>query len=86
MIRLTFYSKPNCPLCDEARDMLEDLNQEFALVVTELNILSNPAIYEKYKYIIPVLELENGQVIKVRFTEAELRKALNEKREAGNGK
>mgnify|MGYP001567995003 FL=1 len=66
--------------------MLEDLNQEFALVVTELNILSNPAIYEKYKYIIPVLELENGQVIKVRFTEAELRKALNEKREAGNGK
>ncbi|MBF8266252.1 MAG: glutaredoxin [Dehalococcoidia bacterium] len=79
MIRLTFYSKPNCPLCDEARDMLEDLNQEFALVVTEINILSNPAIYEKYKYIIPVLELENGQVIKARFTEAELRKALIER-------
>ena len=79
MIRLTFYSKPNCPLCDEARDMLEDLNQEFALVVTEINILSNPAIYEKYKYIIPVLELENGQLIKARFTEAELRKALIER-------
>ncbi|MDO8636050.1 MAG: glutaredoxin family protein [Dehalococcoidia bacterium] len=79
MIRLTFYSKPNCPLCDEARDMLEDVNQEFALVVTEINILRSPAIYEKYKYIIPVLELENGQVVKARFTEAELRKALIER-------
>lgn len=79
MIRLTFYSKPNCPLCDEARDMLEDLNREFALAVTEVNILSNPAIYEKYKYLIPVLEMENGQVIKARFTESELRKALTKK-------
>ena len=78
-MRLTFYSKPNCPLCDEARDVLEDLNREFALVVTEVNILSNPAIYEKYKYLIPVLELENGQVIKARFSETELRQALNEK-------
>ena len=78
-MRLTFYSKPNCPLCDEARDMLEDLNREFALVVTEVNIFGNPAIYEKYKYLIPVLELENGQVIKARFSEAELRQALSEK-------
>lgn len=78
-MRLTFYTKPNCPLCDEARDMLEDLNREFSLAVTEVNILSNPAIYEKYKYLIPVLELETGQVIKARFTESDLRKALVEK-------
>lgn len=59
--------------------MLEDLNREFSLAVTEVNILSNPAIYEKYKYLIPVLELETGQVIKARFTESDLRKALVEK-------
>ena len=79
MIRLTFYSKPNCPLCDDARDMLENLNREFTLAVTEVNILRDPAIYEKYKYLIPVLELETGQVIKARFTESELRKALIKK-------
>lgn len=78
MIRLTFYSKPNCPLCDEARDMLDDLKRDFTLSVTEVNILSDPAVYEKYKYLIPVLELETGQVIRARFTEAELRKALLE--------
>ena len=79
MIRLTFYSKPNCPLCDEARDMLDDLKRDFNLSVTEVNILSDPAIYEKYKYFIPVLELETGQVIRARFTEAALRTALNER-------
>lgn len=78
MISLTFYSKPNCPLCDEARDMLDDLKRDFALAIREVNILSDPATYERYKYLIPVIELENGRIITARFTDAELRRALLE--------
>lgn len=78
MIRLNFYSKPNCPLCDDARDMLDDLQRDFTLSIAEVNILSDPAMYERYKYLIPVIELENGRIITARFTEAELRRALLE--------
>lgn len=78
MIRVTFYTKPNCPLCDEARDILDELSRDFALSVTEVNILTDPATYERYKYLIPVIELENGYLLTARFTEAELRRALLE--------
>ncbi len=78
MIRLTLYSKPNCPLCDEALDMLEDLKRDFALSVTEVNIQKDAAVYEMYKYMIPVIVLENGLIINARFTEAQLRKAFQE--------
>lgn len=58
--------------------MLEDLKRDFALSVAEVNILKDPATYETYKYLIPVIVLENGRIIAARFTETELRKALLE--------
>ncbi|MBI2934442.1 MAG: glutaredoxin family protein [Chloroflexi bacterium] len=55
-----FYTRPNCPLCDDARDVLVELAKEFLLKVTEVNILSDPAIYERYKYQIPVIVIDGG--------------------------
>ena len=78
MIRLTFYTKPNCPLCDEARDLLEDLKTEFSLTIQEVNIFSSPALYEKYKYIIPVVAIDGGPTFPAWFSEADLRRAFRQ--------
>jgi len=52
---IKFYTKPKCSLCDEARDLLNELIKDYPLNVEELNILDDPNLYERYKYEIPVL-------------------------------
>jgi thiol-disulfide isomerase/thioredoxin len=54
-LSIKFYTKPKCPLCDEARILLNKLEKEYSLDVEEVNILDDPTLYEGYKYEIPVL-------------------------------
>ena len=57
--------------------MLDDLRRGLSISVTEVNILADMAIYERYKYQIPVIEIENGPTLKAPFAESELRRALS---------
>lgn len=59
-LRLTMYSRPNCPLCDEARELIEELGDRFAFSFEEVDITADPALYERYRHRIPVIAL-NGQ-------------------------
>lgn len=61
-MELFFYTKPNCPLCDEARKLLEelDITQHFHLI--EKDITQDDALYEQYGLMIPVLEWQ-GEII-----------------------
>ncbi len=61
--RVTFYSKPNCPLCDDARDILWEAAKRYSLDIIEVNILADPSSYEKYKHMIPVVALDDGLVL-----------------------
>jgi glutaredoxin len=54
-ILIKFYTKPKCSLCDKARKLLNRLTKEYPLNVEEVNIFDSPALYERYKYEIPVL-------------------------------
>lgn len=68
VIALTLLTKPGCHLCDEARTVLNQALIEFAelnssaseITVTELNILEDPELLEKYSEEIPVLQI-NGE-------------------------
>ncbi len=53
--RVTFYTKASCHLCEEARDMLEDIAAVTPFELTEIDIRNNPTIFEKYRYRIPVI-------------------------------
>ncbi len=57
---VTFYTKAGCHLCEEARDMLEDIAALTQFELTEIDIRSNPGIFEKYRYRIPVIII-NGE-------------------------
>jgi ABC-type uncharacterized transport system YnjBCD ATPase subunit len=41
---LTFFTKPNCPLCDEALEQIELARQQAEFDLLEVNILSDPAV------------------------------------------
>ena len=57
-----FYTKKNCPLCEEAKDLLKLLQREMTFTLLEVDIYSNDALLERYGLMIPVIEI-NHQVI-----------------------
>ena len=57
--QVTFYTKAGCHLCEEARDMLDDIAAQMDYELTEIDIRSNPEIFEQYRYRIPVIIVVN---------------------------
>ena len=61
-MNVQFYSRPNCTLCEDARMMLQLVEEDVELHIEEINIEDNDDIHEKYLLRIPVIE-SNGVVI-----------------------
>ena len=59
---LVFYTKPNCPLCDDARELLVELEVPKHFHVIEKDITQDDRLYEKYGLMIPVLEWQ-GEIL-----------------------
>ena len=57
MLNVTLFTKKDCPLCDEAREYLDELKEKYPHRLAEVDITSDSAIYEKYKEKIPVIEV-----------------------------
>ena len=55
----TLYTRANCPLCDEAKLMIQLVNEDFPLPYKEIDIESDDELHEKYMLMIPVLEKDN---------------------------
>ena len=77
MYRILFYTKADCPLCDEAEDLLERLNGEYRFVIEKVDITSNDALFQRYRYAVPVVAAGNGLVVEAPVTEERLRWALD---------
>lgn len=58
MKEVTLYMKDNCPLCDEAKALLLDLQEKQPFVLKEIDIHSDEAVLEKYQLMIPVVEVD----------------------------
>lgn len=74
---VTFYTKAGCHLCEEAQDMLEDIAVLTNYELTEIDIRSDPAIFEKYRYRIPVIIINNDTIIEGRIEFKDLAKAFH---------
>lgn len=74
--KITFYTKPHCPLCDEALTILRNLQNQRRFELSEVNILEDPALYEKYKHDIPVAEWEGQEIFRHAVDAKALRKVL----------
>ncbi|XP_075267688.1 glutaredoxin-like protein C5orf63 homolog isoform X2 [Opisthocomus hoazin] len=59
---LTLFTKKPCPLCDEAKEVLEPYKRRFILQEVDITLPENSAWYDKYKYDIPVFHL-NGKFL-----------------------
>lgn len=62
-MRVILYSKPDCPLCDELKEELRTFQQGLHFELVERNILEHPDDFARYRYWIPVLEIEGGPLL-----------------------
>ncbi len=74
--RIRLYGKPGCHLCERAEEMLEDLGLEQPLAVETIDITSDPALFERYRFEIPVIMLDDGRSIFGRIGVGDLRALL----------
>ena len=75
-MQLRIYSKPDCHLCDEAKAVLLKVAQEFDVSIEEINIEKDPDAYQKFRYDIPVIFLDDVKLFKHRVDADQLRRAL----------
>ena len=62
-MRVILYTKPDCPLCDELKDDLAEFQAEMGFELTERNIEEDETDFRRYRYLIPVLDIEGGELL-----------------------
>jgi glutaredoxin len=62
MVKLRVYGKENCCLCDDAKEILRELQAEMAFEIEEIDIYQDDELLEKYQIIIPVVQVNTDML------------------------
>lgn len=62
MMEIIYYSRPNCGLCEDGKQMLNIMREDIPFQVKEVNIEEDDELHKKYMMMIPVVE-KDGQII-----------------------
>lgn len=74
--RVTFYTRPGCHLCDEARVLVEAVCAELGEEYVEISIDDDPDLQRRFGDEIPVTFVDGRQHDYWRVDPARLRRAL----------
>ena len=77
-IEVTFYTKAGCHLCEDARELLEEIAEHTAYALTEIDIRHDMAIFELYRYRIPVIIINQETLLEGRIEADELARAFQQ--------
>ncbi|WP_042222546.1 glutaredoxin family protein [Oceanobacillus manasiensis] len=58
---IILYTKENCGLCEQAKDLLESLQLIHSFQIEERDIYTNDQWLEQYQLMIPVVEIGRTQ-------------------------
>lgn len=61
-MKVVLYSKEKCCLCDNAKAILQELQQEFSFQIEEIDIYQDDMLLERYQIMIPVVEIDGEEV------------------------
>lgn len=62
-MHVTLYTRPNCALCDEAKLMLQLVQEDVPITWDEVNIETDDELHEKYMLMIPVIEKDGNLLL-----------------------
>jgi glutaredoxin len=80
---LLLYSRKNCSLCDEMKEVVRRVAASVPLKLEEIDVDGAPELREQYGHEVPVLFIDGRKAFKYRVTALELRSRLGAKRRFG---
>jgi glutaredoxin len=83
MVLVEIYSKADCHLCEEAKQVLETVRATVPFELRVLDIESDPELFALYKERIPVVFIEKELAYQFRVPERDLRERLARARRPG---
>lgn len=81
MVRITFYFKGGCWLCDAAEEMLNGFKEKYNIRVNKVAIDSDDELYELYRFDIPVFEFRDGSTLHGRVRKKDFLEKIEENKE-----
>ncbi len=72
MREVVLYTRSGCCLCDDAKEALQAARAQVPFSVREVDIDSDPALYEAHRYDVPVIEIDGRRAFKHRVTPRQL--------------
>jgi glutaredoxin len=75
-MKIKILSKPDCHLCDEAKETIQRVTKRLPIEMEVINIEKDPDLFNQYRYDIPVIFLDERKIFKHRVDEQKLRKIL----------
>jgi hypothetical protein len=75
---LIIYTKPECHLCLEMKEIIYKIKTEIPFELNEVNIKDDISLFNEYKYKIPVLKINGRIFAKYRVDENKLRIRLSQ--------
>jgi glutaredoxin len=77
---IEIYSKPECPLCDEAKEVLSRVRRRIPFELREVDITSDAALFQRYRYDIPVVYVNGHKAFKHHLDERAVEDRLRRER------
>jgi glutaredoxin len=75
-VRVVLYTRPECHLCEEARDVLLAVRAELPFELTERDISRDTALERRYLERVPVVEIDGEEAFELFVDATELRQRL----------
>jgi glutaredoxin len=60
--QVTIYSKPDCHLCDRAKEVVERCKEEVDFTLEVIDISQRPELLVQYRHDIPVILLDGKEI------------------------
>jgi glutaredoxin len=74
---VVLYTKTGCCLCNDAKEALQLARAHVEFALREIDIESDPALYDAHKHDIPVIEIDGRRAFKHRVTARQLVERLS---------
>ena len=74
---ITIYSKPDCHLCDRAKEVIERCRQRVPVEIQIIDIANDPVLLARYGNDIPVILLDGVEIARHFVREHKLLELLN---------
>lgn len=81
-LQVLLYTKKDCSLCDAAKETILRVRKKISFDFKEMDIESEEDLYEKFKYEIPVVFINDKRVFTYRVNGKDLKRTLMKFRES----